>query len=258
MGQSDFSMNTAGAVSNIWDALNLSIKRLSSGLRIQSAGDDAAGLAVRELLRSDIASARQGSRNVSDAISMVQTADGAAQTIGSNLIRMKELAAQASGGTLSEQQRSIVQSEFDQLAAENSRIAETADFNGIKLFDNAETISISLGNGKTLNFQTQSVSEISADLMSGNPAAMQTVDDAITQLSALRGGLGAMANRLDQASQVIDIGLENLLAAESRISDADLAVEAAAMTATQVQAQAVVASQAQANLLSEVVLSLVG
>jgi flagellin len=251
MGQSDLSANINNAISNT------SIQRLSSGLRVESAGDDAAGLAVREYLRADIASARQGSRNVSDGVSMAQTADAASQTISDNLIRMKELATQASNGILTTEQKTVIQREFDQLAAENTRIADTTQFNGQKLFADGETIAISFGSGNTVNIQTQAIAGATADLVNGAPEAMQTVDAAINQLSALRGGFGAVISQLESAGEIINVTAENILAAESRISDTDMARQAATLTAAEIQAEVAMASQAQANLLNDAVLSLI-
>lgn len=257
MGQSDLSANISNAISNIWDVLNTSIQRLSSGLRVRAASDDAAGLAVREMLRADIATARQGSRNISDAVSMLQTADGAAQAVSDNLIRMKELAAQATNATLTPEQRALIHDEFEQLIAEISRIVQTTDYNGVKLFEDGQTIAVSLGNGDTVNIQTEVIAEVTADLVNGAPEAMEAVDAAINQLAALRGGFGASMSQLESAGQVLDQQTENILAAESRISDVDVAQEVVNLAAAEVQAKVAVASQAQANLLNEVVLSLV-
>ena len=257
MGHSDLSANISNTISSIWDVLNTSIQRLSSGLRVQSAGDNAAGLAVRELLRADIATTRQGSRNISDGISMLQTADGAAQAVSDNLIRMKELSVQASNGTLTPDQREMIQNEFEQLIAEIARIGQTTDYNGVKLFEDGQTVAISLGNGNTVNIQTEAIAEVTADLVNGAPEAMEAVDDAINQLAALRGGFGASMSQLESANQVLDQQTENILAAESRISDVDVAQEIVNMAAAEVQAKAAIASQAQANLLNEVVLSLI-
>lgn len=257
MGQNDLSANTSNIISGIWDVLDMSIRKLSAGLRVQSAGDDAAGVAVSELLRADIASARQGSRNVSDGISMLQTADATAQAVSDNLVRMKELTAQASSAILTPEQREMIQSEFESLVAENARVVQTTEYNGVKLFADGQTIAISLGNGNTVNIQTQAIVDVTADLVDGAPEAMESVNAAINQLSALRGGFGAMMSQLESAGQVIDQQTESILAAQSRISDLDVAREVVNLSANEVQAKVAIASQAQANLLNEVVLSLV-
>jgi flagellin len=257
MGQSDMSAGISNTISSLLDVLNTSIKRLSSGLRVQSACDDAAGLAVRELLRADVATARQGSRNISDGISMLQTADGAAQAISDNLIRMKELAAQAASVTLTPQQKEMIQNEFEQLVAENARVVQTTEYNGVKLFEDGQTISISFGNGDTVNIQTQAIADVTANLVDGAPDALETVDAAINQLAAMRGGFGASMSQMESVNQAMNQQTENVLAAESRISDVDVAREVVNLTAAEVQARVGIASQAQANLLGEVVLSLV-
>ncbi|NCC26315.1 MAG: flagellin, partial [Deltaproteobacteria bacterium] len=129
------AMNAARNLSNSYTALSVSTRRLSSGLRIGSAADDAAGLAVRELMRADIASLNQGVRNANDAISLIQTADGALGVIDEKLIRMKELATQAATGTYTSAQRLIIDSEYQAMASEITRIANATDFNGISLLN---------------------------------------------------------------------------------------------------------------------------
>ena len=238
--------------------LSRTISRLSSGLRINSSADDASGLAVREFLRADIVTARQGGRNINDAISMVQTADGAAGVISDNLVRMKQLAVQASGGTYSDQQRNILQQEFSELAGQISQITDTTSFNGINLYQAGQTIEIALGDGQTIGIDTENIALGAADLTADPQAAQDVVDTAISQLSAYRGNLGASANRLESALSVLGVHAESLLAAESRISDADVAKEAAAMTANLIAISAAMAVQAQSNTISQVVLMLLG
>jgi flagellin len=255
MGQNNIYTSISDSVSNAWNAIHSSTQSLSSGKRINSAADDAAGLAISETLRADTASARQGSRNAGAAISMMQTADGAAQKIGDNLIRMKELATQASGGTLSDSQKAIVQKEFDQLAAENNRIAETTTFNGKKLFTEGET-TVSL-DGDTINIQTQAIPQATADLVNNASDAADTVDQAINQLNALRGSFGSMINQIESAGQTLDNKAENIMAAQSRITDVDMASKVATLTAAGVQAQVAIAVMAHANKLGDIVSSLV-
>jgi flagellin-like hook-associated protein FlgL len=139
--------NVARNLSNHYSSLSNSVRRLSSGLRINSAADDAAGLAIRELMRADIAALNQGVRNVTDAISMLQTADGALSVIDEKLIRMKELAEQAATGTYNSDQRLVINSEFQAMAAEIERIANATDFNGVKLLNNDPTNKLNLNTG---------------------------------------------------------------------------------------------------------------
>jgi len=249
---------TASNAAAVYQELSTSLKRLSSGLRINSAIDDAAGLAVRELIRADVATARQGSSNVRGGISMVQTADGAAGSISDSLIRMKQLATQAATSTYSAQQKGIMQQEFSELAAEITRITETTSFNGINLYADCQTIDIALGNGETISIDTQNISIDAADLTDNPQAALTAVDNAIKQVSNYRGSLGSKANRLESAAAVINIKAENLLAAESRVSDMDVAREVTSLASTQVQVQAATAAQAHANTIMKLVGMLLG
>ena len=143
------AQNAAKHLGNTYSQLGKSVERLSSGLRINRAADDAAGLAVRELMRADVAVLHQGVRNAQDAISMLQTFDGAAQIIDEKLIRMKELASQAATGTYSTTQRTLMQSEFDEMRNEITRIANATDFNGIKGLNTSGTLKIHFGTGNS-------------------------------------------------------------------------------------------------------------
>ncbi len=257
MGTSDFSTSSTNAISSAYATLSGLFQGLSSGLRINSAADDAAGLAVAEQMRGSMVDSIQALRNLGDGASMLQTADGAASVIGENLIRMKELTAQSSSGILSSQQKEILQREFDQLAAENARIAETTEFNGIKLFTQGQSITLSIGFGNKLALQTQAIAVVSADLSNNTLSATEVVDQAINQLAAMRGGFGASMNEMELANQTLEGQVENLMAAQSRITDADMAQETANLTATQILAQAAMATQAQANLSGELVATLI-
>ena len=247
------SSQAASSVGSAASTLISSVKNLASGSRINSASDDAAGLAVRQMLRGDVATANQAFRNINDGVSMLQTADGAAATINDNLVRMKALATQASGGIYSADQKAIMQHEFDQLAAENTRIVSDTKFNGVSLFQTGQTIDIATGDGGTISVDTQSLSIASADLVSNPVAAQTSVSDAIVSTTTYRANLGSSVNRLEAAADVISVRAENTLAAESRISDADIAHEVATMTSNRVQTQAAIAAQAHANTVSSVV-----
>jgi flagellin len=255
MGQSEIYTSISSSVSTAWNAMYSPNKSLSSGQRINSAGDDAAGLAIAQTLRGDIASARQGSSNGSAAISMIQTADAAAGKIGNNLIRMKELATQASSGTLTTSQKVIVQKEFDQLAAQNQQIADTTEFNGKKLFKDGQT-TVALG-GDTIQIETQAIPEATADLVDNAPDAAITVDNAVSQLNGLRSSFGSMINQIDTACQTLDNKAENIMAAQSRIMDSDMASQVATLTAAGIQTQVAIATQAQANKLGDIIATLV-
>jgi len=248
-----------------YEALAQSVERLSSGLRINSAKDDAAGLAVRELMRADIAVLQQGARNAQDGISMVQTAEGAMQTIDNLLVRMKQLAEQAATGTYSSAQRALMDSEFDELANEIERIAGSAKFNGISLLNSATgTVSIVFGNSSdtiTINKtdMTKSglgIDSLNIDTAESASAALSVLDTAISTATTARADFGAKMNRLENTVQVLNVQAETLMSSESRISDVDVATETAKMTRNQVLANAGVAMLAQANAIPQMALTL--
>ncbi len=249
-----------------YDALASSVERLSSGLRINSAKDDAAGLAVRELMRADIAVIKQGSRNAMDAISMLQTMEGAMGSIDAVLIRMKELAEQAATGSYSAQQRNIMNNEFQQMMAEIDRIANTTNFNSINMLNDSAAIRIHFGENSYIDVNSV---DVRASALFGNSAisiagstgasaqaALALVTAAIEIKDSARASFGYMMNRLESTNEVLNIQAENLMAAESRISDADVATEMAALTRNQVLAQAGVAMLAQANTMPQMALTL--
>ena len=258
--------NAARHLGNSYDSLARSIERLSSGLRINSAKDDAAGLAVRELMRADIAVLQQGARNASDGISMLQTMEGAMQVIDDALVRMKELAMQASTGTYSSAQRTIMNNEFQQMALEITRIAGDTKFNSIHLLDSANTTNdatIYFGVGSSItvtsvNVTASALGVASQALTSAATAAtaLNAVDTAITRKDSARASFGYMMNRLESTTSVLNIQSENLMAAESRVSDIDVATEMAALTRNQVLAQAGVAMLGQANSMPQMALTL--
>jgi len=256
--------NAARQLGKSYDALATSVERLSSGLRINSAKDDAAGMAVRELMRADIAVLHQGSRNVLDGISMLQTMEGALQTIDNALVRMKQLAEQAATGSYSSAQRVIMDSEFDQMALEIDRIATATDFNGIKMLDNSATVSIHFGDaGDYIDVEGSKMTKLGLGIGSlaittagAATSALATLDSAISSKDTARAQFGYMMNRLESTREVLDIQAENLMAAESRISDVDVATEMATMTRNQVLAQAGTAMLAQANAIPQMALTL--
>jgi len=257
--------NAARHLSQSYDALAQSVERLSSGLRINTAKDDAAGLAVRELMRADIAVLQQGARNAQDGISLLQTAEGGMQNIDNLLVRMKQLAEQAATGTYSSAQRSIMDTEFDELALEIERIAGSAKFNGTSLLNSATgTISVNFGassdqitvNMKNMTKAGLGISTASIGTAASAQAALTTLDTAIGTATTARADFGSKMNRLTTTVEVLGIQAENLMAAESRISDVDAATEMAAMTRNQVIAQAGVAMLAQANTLPNMALTL--
>jgi len=259
------ALSAARHLGETYTQLAESVERLSSGLRIITAKDDAAGLAVRELMRADIAVLQQGSRNAHDGISLVQVAEGGMQTINDLLVRMKQLAEQSGTGTYSSAQRTIMDDEFDILADEIERIAGSAKFNGTSLLNSATgSVAIMFGSSTdsiTINMADMTKSGLSIDALSigteaSAQAALTALDTAIATTNSTRAGFGARMNRLENTINVISVQIENLQASESRISDVDVATEIAAMTRNQVLAQAGVSMLAQANVVPQMALSL--
>jgi flagellin len=256
--------NAARQLGKSYDALAQSVERLSSGLRINSAKDDAAGMAVRELMRADIAVLQQGARNALDGISLLQTMEGALQTIDNALVRMKQLAEQAATGSYSPAQRDIMNNEFDQMALEIERIATSTDFNGIYMLDNSATVSIHFGDasdyidvdGSKMTKAGLGIDALNISTAASAQAALAVLDSAISLKDTARASFGYMMNRLESTREVLDIQAENLMASESRISDVDVATEMATLTRNQVLAQAGTAMLAQANAMPQMALTL--
>ena len=250
--------------------LGESINALSSGLRINSADDDAAGLAVRESMRAEIASLGQGIRNANDAVSMLQTFDGAAGVIDEKLIRLKELAVQSASGTYNDDQRTIMQDEFDQMREEITRIANATTFNEIYGLNSSGTITVHFGPGNSsaedyysVSMQDLTGSALGLDALTiatqaSAQAALDVISSAVTTKDTSRAHFGAMMNRLENTISNLEIQNENLQAAESQISDVDVASEMASLTRNQVLAQAGVAMLAQANSVPAMALRLLG
>jgi flagellin len=256
--------NAARHLGQSYDALAQSVERLSSGLRINSAKDDAAGLAVRELMRADTAVIQQGVRNAQDGISMLQTMEGALQTIDNALVRMKQLAEQASTGSYSTAQRSIMNSEFQEMANEIDRIAKATKFNETTMLNNSATVTIRFGGandfisvaGEKMTKSGLSLNTLSIGSTTSAQTALTALDGAISTKDTARAKFGYEMNRLQSTVEVLGIQAESLMTAESRISDVDVATEMAAMTRSQVLAQAGVAMLAQANAMPQMALTL--
>jgi len=265
------AVNAARHLGNSYNALATSVERLSSGLRINSAKDDAAGLAVRELMRADIAVIQQGSRNAQDGISMLQTMEGAMAIIDDALVRMQQLAEQSATGSYSSAQRDIMESEFKEMREEIDRIAGATKFNGITLLNSAaatETVSIQFGKLTTDKLDITSSNMTSAAATGLNITglsieatgcaltALTRLDEAISDKDTARAKFGYKMNRLEGTISVLNIQAENLQAAESRVSDVDVATEMAEMTRNQVLAQAGISMLAQANAMPQMALTL--
>src|SRR3954470_16953150 len=243
-------------------ALGRSMERLSSGYRINRAADDAAGLAISERLRGQIRGLDQAQRNVQDAVSMVQTAEGSLTEVHAMLQRVRELAVQYKNGSLSAGDRQAIQSEVNMLASEIERIGSTAQFNGIQLLNKAQTISFQVGSedGEIITVSTISLGAAAAAsvfaLGTANANDISQIDTAIDQISAQRAQFGAVQNRLDHTLKNLAIYQENLQASESRIRDVDMASEMVEFTKLQILQQSGTAMVAQANQLPQSVLQL--
>jgi len=251
-----------------YEALNQSVQRLSSGLRINTARDDAAGLAVRELMRADIAALRQGARNAMDAISMMQVAEGGLQIVDDIMIRMKELAEQAATGSYNATQRGIIDNEFQEMIKEIDRIANATNFNGLTMLNSASgTVTYHFGPNNTADdkITVNTVDVTSATLFGGSIRlttqsfagdALAAMTSALTYKDTKRAEFGYMMNRMQYTINVLNIQAENVLASESRISDVDVATEMTKLTRNQVLAQAGTAMLAQANSMPQLALTL--
>lgn len=253
-----------------------SLEKLSSGFRINKAADDAAGLAISEKMRGQIRGLNQAMRNAQDGISLIQTAEGALGETHSILQRMRELAVQASSGTMAEEDITAIELEMKDLVLEIDRIAGTTKFNTKPLLDGTLEASILIGanSGETVTVEIGSMSasdlgfdsdfSLSAVLVEENPETdeleniISIVDKAIADVSSERAGLGALQNRLEHTINNLGTSAENLSAAESRIRDVDMALEMASFTKHQILLQAGTAMLAQANMVPQSVLRLLG
>jgi flagellin len=246
-----------------------SLAKISSGSRINKASDDAAGLAIATKISSDIVALQQASTNATQAVSVLQTADGGASSISDILTRMKSLASQASSGTVTDTERTYLNDEFSQLVDEIDGIATGTRYNGASLLDGtsafasgiavlvgtsaSDTISITLDD---LSASTLGVSSLSVSTQSGANSAITSIDDAISTVSSSRAKIGAMESRFEFRNDSLSISEENLTAAKSSITDVDIASEQATLSSAEVKTQAAVAAAAQANQLPQYLLSL--
>lgn len=234
-----------------------SMERLSSGLRINRAADDAAGLAISEKLRGQIGGLNQARRNVQDGISLVQTAEGSLTEVHSMLQRIRELAVQYQNGTLSTSDRAAISSEVSQLTDEIERIGTTAQFNNIRLLDGTATeISFQVGanDGEQISVSLVSLGSAVGTLTADS--ALSAIDAAIDAVSAQRATFGAVQNRLEHTYNNLSTYQENLTASESRIRDIDMAAEMVNFTKSTILQQAGTSMLAQAQQAPQAVLSL--
>jgi flagellin len=272
------SLNAQRNIKNTQNGLGSAVERLSSGLRISSAKDDAAGMAISMKLTAHVRSLNQAVRNAQDGISVVQTAEGGMNEVHNILTRMRELSQQASTGILATSDRAALNAEFQDLKSEITRISDTTEFNGLKLLDgslSASGVSLQVGINNTTNDRIavsgSSFGDIDSTALGLNAAGVSSidtvasaqsmltvVDSAIGTVSTRRGNLGAVQNRLGSTISNLEIASENLSAANSRIKDADFAIETANLTRSQIILQAGVAVLSQANTIPQYALQLLG
>jgi flagellin len=265
------ALNAQRNLSKSQGDLNLSLQRLSSGLRVNSAKDDAAGLYVSQQMTRDIRGMNQAVRNAADGISLAQTAEGALGEITNNLQRIREIAIQASNATVGD--RTGLQKEVDQLTQEISRIVQTTEFNGTKLLSGTASLTFHVGaSGATSNQVVQNVvnmtgiagyalsltatGTVTVNTSAGASAALSALQTAIDTVSTSRATYGALQNRFEAVISNLQNYAENLTAARSRILDADFAAETAKLTRAQILQQAGTSILAQANQVPQGALSL--
>ncbi|AZO94004.1 flagellin [Halocella sp. SP3-1] len=268
------SMNALRNLSVNSNEMSKTMEKLSSGYRINRAADDAAGLAISEKMRAQISGLNQAQRNAQDGISLMQTAEGAMAEVHSMLRRMRDLAIQAANGTNDADDKAKLQSEVDQLVSEISGIAVRTEFNGMKLLNGDVTdVSFQIGANSHQTIQVgmtdmritggadaaiTALAGLSIETGTDAQSAIDTLDAAISSISATRSDFGAVQNRLEHTIKNLATTEENLQASESRIRDADMAAQMADLTKNQILQQAGTAMLAQANTKSQTVLSLLG
>lgn len=260
------SLNAQRNLNTSQSSLNRSLQRLSSGLRVNSARDDAAGLGIAEKMSAQSRGMGVAMRNANDGISMAQTAEGGLAVMGEHLQRMRELATQASSGQYDATNLSALDQEFQALQSEVQRIATATTFNGKQILGSDSSMSFQIGANTTTDNQisvstvtgsfSAIVSSLAVSTSGGATAAMDAIDTAINDVSTARAGLGALQSRFEGVVTQLQTQVENTEAARSRIMDTDYAAETANLSRTQILQQAGTAMLAQANQLPQNVLSL--
>jgi flagellin len=252
------SLNAQRNLTKSQDDLNVALQRLSSGLRVNSAKDDAAGLYSAERMTADVRGANQAARNALDGISLGQVAEGALAEISNNLQRIREIAVQSASGTVED--RTGLQAEVTQLEATNADILAKTKFNGVTLLTGGASITIQTGadNGDTVTITAGSISPTTAvvSTSTGAAAALTSLDTDLDSVSQLRATFGAVQNRFESVISNLQSFSENTAAARSRILDADFAAETAKLTRAQILQQAGTSILSQANTLPQSALSL--
>jgi len=253
--------------------LDQSLERLSSGYRINKAGDDAAGLAISEKIRAKVRGLAQAQRNANDGISLIQVAEGGLNEIQNILIRMRELGVQSASDTIGPKERGYLDNEYQALKAETDRIANSTDFNGTQLLDGTGgTLDIQVNTGgenllgvdrisfdafkADANVDKLGLTDQNIDTKGGAQGTLAVIDGAIDYISSLRGDLGAIQNRLTSTINNIGISVENLSAANSRIKDVDIAEESSELTRNNILMQSGTSVLMQANQVPKMALQL--
>ena len=268
------SLNAQRQTNKTGSEMRTSMQRLSSGFRINSAQDDAAGLGISERLRAQIRGLNQASRNASDGLSVVQTAEGVMGEVSDILIRMRELSVQASSDSVTTTERGYINTEFTELKDEIDRLVKSTKFNGQLLLDgsySSKDFQVGFEKGDKTDFVIQvSIANVNATGLSINSSSalvntktnantsMTALDAALDTINSARATLGAKGNRLLSAAAAVDVTRENLASANSRIRDTDVAVETSNFSKTQVLMQAGVAMLSQANAQPQLALRLLG
>ncbi len=268
------SLQAQQNLSKSQDALSQSIQRLSSGMRINSAADDAAGLGISESLSADIKSLGQAQQNANDAVSLSQVAEGGMSQMQDIVSRMRQLAVESSNSTLGSTQRGYIQTEFTQLSSEINRISSTTNFNGQNLLDGSASSGLTFQVGiyntsndrlsmsitrlavSTLGSTSLHLASCSLSTATNAQAALGAFDAAINQLSTSRANLGAVQNRMQVAISNLSTTTTNLTAANSGITDTDIASETANMTQENILQQAGISVLSQANQIPSAALKL--
>ncbi|CAN7447058.1 flagellin [Microbacterium sp. LjRoot45] len=262
------ALNAYRNLSNTQNDLSKSLEKLSSGLRINRAADDAAGLAISEGLKSQIGGLNVAARNAQDGISVIQTAEGALTEVHSILQRVRDLAVQAGNDSNNADSRSAIKTEIDALGSELTRLASSTNFNGIKLLSGGSTLTFQVGAGATAaedqiaisltDFATlgATVGALTVDTSANALTTITAIDTQITAVSTARASYGALQNRFESTINSLNVSAENLSAANSRIRDTDMASEMVKYTASNILSQAGTAMLAQANQSNQGVLQL--
>lgn len=267
------SMRAQNSLSKVEQAKSENLAKLSSGTRINKAGDDAAGLAISEKLKANIRGTQQATRNAGDGISLIQTAEGGLNEVSNILVRLRELSVQSASDTIGDQERKFSDLEFKQLTSEVERIATSTQFNGKNLLSGeGDTMDFQIGimndaKNDRLSYRPQDSSARAADLgiaelgVSTKEDAqtnLEKIDTAINNVNGNRATLGALQNRLQSTISNLEVRTENLAAANSRIRDTDIAQESAEMMKNQILSQSSISVLAQANNSGSAALKLIG